>query len=44
MATTKQETVNLVDIFKDFKDNKSIDKQTLITVLEWLLLLLIILS
>ena len=34
MATTKQETVNLVDIFKDFKDNKSIDKQTLITVLE----------
>ena len=34
MATTKQETVNLVDIFKDFKDNKSIDKRTLITVLE----------
>ena len=31
---SKQETVNLVDIFQDFKDNKSIDKQTLITVLE----------
>ena len=30
----KVETVNLVDIFKDFKENKSIDKQTLITVLE----------
>ena len=30
----QQETVNLVDIFKDFKENKSIDKQTLITVLE----------
>ena len=30
----KQETVNLVDIFKDFKENKSIDKRTLITVLE----------
>ena len=31
---SKEETVNLVDIFKDFKENKSIDKQTLITVLE----------
>ena len=30
----KVETVNLVDIFKDFKENKSIDKQTLINVLE----------
>ena len=31
---SKEETVNLIDIFKDFKENKSIDKQTLITVLE----------
>lgn len=31
---TKQETVNLVDIFKEFNQDKSIDRQTLITVLE----------
>ena len=35
MATEKkQESVNLIDIFSEFKDFKRIDKQTLITVLE----------
>ena len=34
MAATKQETINLIDIFSEFKDFKRIDKQTLITVLE----------
>jgi len=35
MATNaKQESVNLIDIFSEFKDFKRIDKQTLITVLE----------
>ena len=31
---TKQETVNLIDIFSEFKDFKRIDKQTLINVLK----------
>ena len=31
---TKQETINLVDIFKEFNQDKSIGTQTLITVLE----------
>ena len=31
---TKQESINLIDIFSEFKDFKRIDKQTLITVLE----------
>ena len=30
----KQESINLIDIFSEFKDFKRIDKQTLITVLE----------
>jgi len=35
MATAKnQESINLIDIFSEFKDFKRIDKQTLITVLE----------
>ena len=35
MATAKkQETINLIDIFSEFKDFKRIDKQTLINVLE----------
>ena len=34
MATKKQETINLIDIFSEFKDFKKIDKQTLINVLE----------
>ena len=35
MATEKkQESINLIDIFSEFKDFKRIDKQTLITVLE----------
>ncbi len=34
MATKKQETINLIDIFSEFKDFKRIDKQTLINVLE----------
>ena len=34
MATKNQETINLIDIFSEFKDFKRIDKQTLITVLE----------
>jgi len=35
MATTsKQETVNLIDIFSEFKELKRIDRQTLINVLE----------
>ena len=31
---TKQETINLIDIFSEFKDFKRIDKQTFINVLE----------
>ena len=35
MATAKkQDTINLIDIFSEFKDFKRIDKQTLINVLE----------
>ena len=35
MATVKnQDSINLIDIFSEFKDFKRIDKQTLITVLE----------
>lgn len=34
MATKSTETINLIDIFKDFKEFKNIDKQTLINVLE----------
>ena len=35
MATAKnQESINLIDIFSEFKDFKRIDKKTLITVLE----------
>ena len=34
MATKNQESINLIDIFSEFKDFKRIDKQTLITVLE----------
>ena len=34
MATKPQETINLIDIFSEFKDFKKIDKQTLINVLE----------
>ena len=34
MASAKQESINLIDIFSEFKDFKRIDKQTLITVLE----------
>jgi len=34
MATKNQDTINLIDIFSEFKDFKRIDKQTLITVLE----------
>ena len=31
---TKQESINMVDIFREFKDFKSIDQQTLMNVLE----------
>jgi N utilization substance protein A len=34
MASTKQETINLIDIFSEFKDFKRIDKQTFINVLQ----------
>ena len=34
MATKNQETINLIDIFSEFKDFKRIDKQTFINVLE----------
>ncbi len=34
MATKKQESVNLIDIFKEFNDLKNIDKQTFINVME----------
>ena len=34
MATKKQDAINLIEIFKDFKEFKNIDKQTLINVLE----------
>ena len=34
MATKQQETVNLIDIFSEFKDFKRIDKQTFINVLQ----------
>ncbi|MBO7457653.1 MAG: transcription termination/antitermination protein NusA [Paludibacteraceae bacterium] len=34
MATKNQETVNLIDIFSEFKDFKRIDKQTFIDVLQ----------
>ena len=33
-AAKKQETINLIDIFSEFKDFKRIDKQTFINVLE----------
>ena len=34
MATAKQESINLIDIFSEFKDFKRIDKQTFINVLQ----------
>ena len=34
MATKNQDSINLIDIFSEFKDFKRIDKQTLINVLE----------
>jgi len=34
MATKKSDSINLIEIFKDFKEFKNIDKQTLINVLE----------
>ena len=34
MATKNQESINLIDIFSEFKDFKRIDKQTFINVLE----------
>ncbi|MCQ2345843.1 MAG: transcription termination factor NusA [Paludibacteraceae bacterium] len=34
MATKAQESINLIDIFKEFKELKSIDRQTFINVLE----------
>ncbi len=34
MATKKTDSINLIEIFKDFKEFKNIDKQTLINVLE----------
>ena len=34
MATKQQESVNLIDIFSEFKDFKRIDKQTFINVLQ----------
>ena len=34
MATKNQETINLIDIFSEFKDFKRIDKQTFINVLQ----------
>ena len=34
MATKQDSTINLSGIFKEFKESKSIDKQTLINVLE----------
>ena len=34
MAVNKQESINLIDIFSEFKDFKRIDKQTLINVLK----------
>ncbi len=34
MATKKQGTVNLIDIFKEFNDLKNIDQQTFINVME----------
>ena len=34
MATKNQDTINLIEIFSEFKDFKRIDKQTLINVLE----------
>jgi N utilization substance protein A len=34
MATNKQESINLIDIFSEFKDFKRIDKQTFINVLK----------
>ena len=34
MATNKTDSINLIEIFKDFKEFKNIDKQTLINVLE----------
>ena len=34
MATKPQETINLIDIFSEFKDFKRIDKQTFINVLQ----------
>ena len=34
MATKKNDSINLIEIFKDFKEFKNIDKQTLINVLE----------
>jgi N utilization substance protein A len=34
MASSKQETINLIDIFSEFKDFKRIDKQTFINVLQ----------
>ena len=34
MASAKQESINLIDIFSEFKDFKRIDKQTFINVLQ----------
>ena len=34
MATKQQESINFIDIFKEFKELKGIDRQTLINVVE----------
>lgn len=34
MATKKSDTINLADVFQEFKESKSIDRSTLISVLE----------
>ena len=34
MATKSQKSINLIDIFSEFKELKNIDRQTFINVLE----------
>ena len=34
MATKKEETVSMIDTFREFKDTKNIDRTTLVSVLE----------
>ena len=34
MAVKKQDSINLIDIFSEFKELKNIDRQTFINVLE----------